>query len=513
MKKLFLLITFYFLLFTSFSQIQFNTISVNEESVISNNVFLLEDTGYVTMGQLIENGKRRYFVSQFDVNGSIQTSEIYGYGEWDFYTGYEGNCVKTNDSCYAFTGMARIGDAFGTDSIFVYLTIFDSNLDSLWSKSYLNDTVYLEVIGINKTKDKGFLIVGKTSRKENGNLTYENTTDAFMLKIDSLGEQEWYRTFGRNLSSHDQDEFDKVVQTPDGGYLCAGYTKSWQNHITSIYDKGDWWLVKTDSLGIEQWSRQYGHPDFSDGRPFGLLMSSDTSYYIIGANTLYQINENDVTNSHILKLDKNFNEVYQKNFGGISRKNCFFSIIENNENDLVLTGYFQDAYEIYNERATMYKLTVDGDSIWKRQYVSTDTTDCINYAYSLAQTQDNGYIFTGIAYDYGNSPAQQIWLVKTDEYGCDGTNWWTCATNIGVNEYVRNPNFELYPNPATNDIQLTISNVQLGESVEIQIYDLTGKLVKQFKIQNSELKIQISDLKKGVYIVRVGKQTKKLIVE
>jgi len=113
---------------------------------------------------------------------------------------------------------------------------------------------------------------------------------------------------------------------------------------------------------------------------------------------------------------------------------------------------------------------------------------------------------------WASHSGQKLALIKTDSLGCDGTDWWDYCTNVMVNEFVDNPSFEMYPNPATNNVQLTISNVQLDVQT-VQIYDLAGKQVKQFKIQNSELKIKTGDLEKGVYIVKVGKQTKKLIVE
>ena len=68
--------------------------------------------------------------------------------------------------------------------------------------------------------------------------------------------------------------------------------------------------------------------------------------------------------------------------------------------------------------------------------------------------------------------------------------------------------FELYPNPASTHIIL--STVQ---SEDIQIYDIMGNVVyniHQAKKQES-LKIDISDLTKGVYFIRAGKVVKKII--
>ncbi len=82
--------------------------------------------------------------------------------------------------------------------------------------------------------------------------------------------------------------------------------------------------------------------------------------------------------------------------------------------------------------------------------------------------------------------------------------------NSGIKELKSN-SLSIYPNPAKNKVQLTVDNEQLGEN--IQILDITGKRVKQIKIQNTRLKIQIEDLKSGIYFVKIKGLTKKLIIE
>lgn len=62
---------------------------------------------------------------------------------------------------------------------------------------------------------------------------------------------------------------------------------------------------------------------------------------------------------------------------------------------------------------------------------------------------------------------------------------------------------KVYPNPASNVFNIKgVNNV-----MDINIYDITGKLVKQLK--NTTLKtIDISNLKQGVYVVKVSSQNK-----
>lgn len=66
---------------------------------------------------------------------------------------------------------------------------------------------------------------------------------------------------------------------------------------------------------------------------------------------------------------------------------------------------------------------------------------------------------------------------------------------------------ELYPNPATNTQTLKLQN-ENGEHVEIGLYDLSGKLIKEIfsgktLFENQVFITSLEDLTSGVYIYRI----------
>ncbi len=73
-------------------------------------------------------------------------------------------------------------------------------------------------------------------------------------------------------------------------------------------------------------------------------------------------------------------------------------------------------------------------------------------------------------------------------------------------------NFIVYPNPASSVVR-----IQSPSSVkEIKIYDVAGKLIRveEFKGSGvSEFRISLKGIKEGVYYIRIGKETEKLIVK
>ena len=60
----------------------------------------------------------------------------------------------------------------------------------------------------------------------------------------------------------------------------------------------------------------------------------------------------------------------------------------------------------------------------------------------------------------------------------------------------------IYPNPVKTNLHFTINNDQLS-IMNIEVIDISGNVVKQFRIQNSEFEIQVKNLEKGIYFLKI----------
>ena len=113
---------------------------------------------------------------------------------------------------------------------------------------------------------------------------------------------------------------------------------------------------------------------------------------------------------------------------------------------------------------------------------------------------------------------QQMFLIKTDSLGCDGTEF-TCPM-VSVPSIVREnkSNLVIYPNPAKES--LTINAKHLKGDMHLQniiIYDVYGRKVSRTfvfdnnKQESSSYTIDISTLQKGIYFIKIESITKKFI--
>jgi hypothetical protein len=87
------------------------------------------------------------------------------------------------------------------------------------------------------TTDKGSLVAGRTT---SGSPTY----DGMLMKLAENGSILWARTYGGT----GYDEFLKVRETSDGGFIALGTTASYTSDRQI-------WLVKTDLNGSVTWSK------------------------------------------------------------------------------------------------------------------------------------------------------------------------------------------------------------------------------------------------------------------
>ncbi len=80
----------------------------------------------------------------------------------------------------------------------------------------------------------------------------------------------------------------------------------------------------------------------------------------------------------------------------------------------------------------------------------------------------------------------------------------------GIQETENMQDIAVYPNPVNDYITVNIDELN-SNNQDLQIYDITGKLVLKQNIDNGTMKIDIKHLKSGVYIIKNGGNIRKFI--
>ena len=165
------------------------------------------DGGYIVAGgtSSFGAGEKDVFLIKTDAFGNVQWAKTYG--EEDDDVAY--SVQQTSDGGYIVAGTTR-SFGVGWDDIFLIKTNASGNI--VWTKTY-GGTGWDEAFSVQQTSDGGYIVAGTTSSFGGGN-------NAFLVKTNAFGNLQWAKTYG----GINDDRAYSVRQTPDGGYIVAGWT-------------------------------------------------------------------------------------------------------------------------------------------------------------------------------------------------------------------------------------------------------------------------------------------------
>jgi hypothetical protein len=295
-----------------------------------------------------------------------------------------------------------------------------------------------------QTNDGGYILGGSSASDSSGDKTQasQGNKDYWIVKIDSLGNKQWDKTFGGS----EEDGLIVVKQTIDGGYILGGYSKSpvsgdkTQGNWDSTLISEDFWVVKTDSFGNKQWDKTFGGDD-SD-TPTALLQSNDNGYLIGGIS--HSDSSGDKTQPTwdtvswlqdywIVKIDSLGNKQWDKDFGGTDSDDL--KSLQQAYNGGYFIGGFSESDSSGNKStnpchsagfASFDYWIVKIDSLGNKQWDKSYGGGIWEFLNSISLTTDGGLILAGISdsdsscdksednFIYGN---QEMWIVKTDSLG------------------------------------------------------------------------------------------------
>jgi len=294
--------------------------------------------------------------------------------------------VQASDAGYALAGYAYPSGSIDFDDFL--LVKIDSSGSVQWSKTY-GGTRDDEAYSVVQTSDEGYALAGCTWSYGAGG------GDFWLVKTDANGNVQWRKTYG----GIGWDEAHSVVQTSDGGYAIAGITLSFG---AGSYD---FWLVKTDASGNQQWNRTYGGTSWDWAS--AMVQTTDGGFAIAGYTNSYGVGSYDFW---LVKTDVYGNEEWNKTYGGTSNEFAL-SVVQTGDGGYALAGntlsYGGGGFDFW-----LVKTDASGNQQWNRAYGGAGN----DYGTSVVQTVDQGYALVGSTYSFG-AGSNDFWLVKIDSIG------------------------------------------------------------------------------------------------
>jgi hypothetical protein len=457
-----------------------------------------DDNGYILAGSSLSNdgdvsgnhGNTDIWIVKLNVSGDMSWQKSFGGSDYDGPAGIE----QSSDGGFIIVGSSdsNDGDVSGNHLQSNGYTSFDFwilKIDSsghLQMQSSLGGSGWDGANSVHQTADDGFIVIGYSDSNDgnvSGNHGYE---DYWIVKYSCSKPQLFYAdadndSYGDNsistsgiscfppagyvtdssdcndsdnniypgaldvmngiddncngsldepciewqisLGGSKMDEAQSVQQTFDGGFIVAGgsYSNDWD--VSGNHGGEDYWVAKLNGLGNIEWQKSLGGSSW-DQATF-IQQIADSGYIIIGFS---ESNDGDVSGNHgdtdiwMVRLDVSGNIVWQKCFGG-SWSEYAASIQQTSDGGYIFTGHSNSNNgDVSGNHDNFDCWVVKVDSLANIQWQRSLGGSGWDYGNDIQQTEDGGFIVAGWSDSddgdvSGNHGEFDNWIIKLDSMG------------------------------------------------------------------------------------------------
>ena len=486
--------------------------------------------GYIQVGSIIFapytlpaaelNG---IFIVKYDANGNVMWANsadgISADEAWDVTADKDGNI-------YMVGGFGSPSIIFGNDTLFrngggsdSYVVKYDSLGNVIWALNPVS-IGYDYSFSIAVDRDDNIYLTGiySSSTITFGSLTINNPVpgnqQVYVVKIDSLGNALWLKTFGGSGLDYSLG----IVADSVKNIYVTGYSNSptiyfSQDTIVNSFPMENIYLIKYDSTGNEVWGKGYG----SSGHDRGTGVDVDISgnIYVVGffdspsitfdSFSLYNYGYNDV---FIFKSSPNGNVIWAKSGQG-SGNDQAWSICTDQYSYIYLYGGFgyQQIDTLSFGTTQIYSPNNSVDPLFLAEFDSAGNILC------FTTLPTGGILASGIESDFngnifiaGGANITPLIIGNDTLNGNLGsyvfTSKWSCKN---ISEVFTDNRSEVYlnvfPNPFSNFVSVKTND---NNQSQIIIYDiLLNRLIEQSFV--NETSIITTQLSNGIYIYELRK--------
>lgn len=168
------------------------------------------------------------------------------------------------------------------------------------------------------------------------------------------------------------------------------------------------------------------------------------------------------------------------------------------------TGWDVDFTKVTSDLSVAAQYSINSYTVIFKYYdetvLKTETVEFKKSATAPTLPNRTGYTFSGWDVDFSNVTSN---LTVTAQY----------SSLNAVEDITENGCINVYPNPVKDILYITIEDDPFSIDKAIHIFNTTGEIIRQINVIKSSNSIDISDLTGGVYFVKIGNATKKIIKE
>lgn len=422
---------------------------------------------------------------------------------------------------------------------------------------------------------QGNLIIGGRT------FQYNSNGDGFLLKLDACGKQLWFKKIGIenesdnvkylildkednlyfnhytgltdyrfNLKKTDAEgnliwnynyfvgwennvwgsNVKDVIRTKDKGFLMIGSV-----YAPPYYDQGSTigylrsGMVKTDSLGIEQWRSIYR---WEEDVPDSIKMSIAGNLSELTNGTII-VSATDINTTYftpmVYKVNENGNLLWSKNLAepGIAYKNTRSVVL--NDSIVLLACSVAEPIDLYGPKhLEVYKLDAMGTKIG--EYINTDRTTILR-DFRLNKDSSSVYILPAARYQ---NETYNLYALKLNPYtllldtflATDNTSYdYYCPEGV-EDQSIYFPEdslplaevvsakrqLRIAPNPAIDFTYLYFDVKNHSKTLKLEVHDALGNLKDSYPLlaQNGRVYQNLSNYAPGIYSVSLSTNNKLL---
>lgn len=378
-----------------------------------------------------------------------------------------------------------------------WLLFLNGSFDTLETKMFTDIAPHDTSImfrNFRRLDNGGFVVVGLRNP-----VTGDGWFRTGMFRTDSAGNELWRKSYGSG--NKDIQPLD-VALTSDQGFVIG----SLSNGIGATTHDATPFLLKTDSIGNQQWSLNLGNPDCRE-TDISVDLSLDGNiqvgtYY---SDTCYGGNGYDAK-INFLKVRPNKSIVWDKKYGNLKQDLYFSKIKVLPCGDIIGTGWYMYS-EVYVGRFISWIIRTDsaGNEKWYREYAGLNGNDSHNYLFNVIPVNDGGFAACGFVLPVPpDTGTQDSWVIKVDSLGCESPSYcWVGQEEIMVKTFTPAKPFVVYPNPA--DESVTVEFHIDPEGTILELMNMSGMILRRIRLQNNDdrFEMEVGSIPPGIYLLRV----------